>query len=946
MADLPNIPLPRISHLEKIDSLFGDIGKRIDDAARFGGSFTKKIKESAKATESLNKQMNELAEDMADHMAKHGRYSKSQIKQAVDLNLELKKVQLTSKGIAKELGKSLSDSLNRVGNIVIGLGLSGLQKGIHSLYGAMQRIYELQERWTRAMGAFNMRIGAFSPSVGSARKEATKWEGTIRGLTDNFGEGLEMFQDYTEGFGRILPDKEEAKWGKLGMGIARGMGLGAKASGEWMRSAFHIGQTTEDIAETFKLINISAIDANVPVNSLTKEFSEAREMIISFGKDGQKAFIQNFTAMKKLGLSLKSLEQFMRSTDNFDDAAKSMAKINTLFGTTVNALELMLENDPSKRMEMIRRQMLSQGKTYEQLSRREREVLAETMKVSQDELAAVLRDNKTLESVQKDKEKKEIEKLKGEELIRKATLKTAQTQFAMGQAYDMLTRKISKMLTPLFETLGFIKKGSKGFVDFASALRTGTKWIGDFIDKVARNQDFKNTLIFIGEKVKDFVSFLGKGAKNKNTDEWISSLSKGFKDMFEAVEDIVKSLWKFFTNPTLQKTVRFFVDNIGKLTTAFIGLKIALAGMRALSFSKDMMAMLSMATGHGGGGMGALGGGTGGIGAAAGIAGKAAMGAGIGLAAGSATGALQEGLGTENTTAGTIAGALGGALGMAIGGPVGAAVFGATAQALTNGLPDLWKALTKKASSYEDEDPYAAEKALAKKRDPLQTQKNTLWLQREKEKQKIEETIEQQITDKKLTNEKDINKLRKKKLDDLEKWEKDNINSRMIAQMEAVAIEKGMTADEYYKLVEGVIAGQTKSSGSTFGASEGIGYKLLEAINGRGPLFTREEKKRPVWTKHGFEEGLKPFASGGIVTSPTRALIGEAGPEAVIPLRAIARPESQSSMKLGGNTAKKIVNLASKGNTGANNKHVEVVSSNVYLDGRLVGRHLTRINMT
>jgi phage-related minor tail protein len=30
--------------------------------------------------------------------------------------------------------------------------------------------------------------------------------------------------------------------------------------------------------------------------------------------------------------------------------------------------------------------------------------------------------------------------------------------------------------------------------------------------------------------------------------------------------------------------------------------------------------------------------------------------------------------------------------------------------------------------------------------------------------------------------------------------------------------------------------------------------------------------------------GITPFAKGGIVTSPVNALIGEAGPEAVIPL--------------------------------------------------------------
>ena len=39
------------------------------------------------------------------------------------------------------------------------------------------------------------------------------------------------------------------------------------------------------------------------------------------------------------------------------------------------------------------------------------------------------------------------------------------------------------------------------------------------------------------------------------------------------------------------------------------------------------------------------------------------------------------------------------------------------------------------------------------------------------------------------------------------------------------------------------------------------------------------------WIEWGKRQGLKPYAQGGIVTRPTRALIGEAGAEAVIPLK-------------------------------------------------------------
>jgi hypothetical protein len=1020
MADLPNIPLPRVAHLEQVDSYFGDIGKKLEKAVSLGDEFqktmassTKRTKDLAEGLQDIAKKNKKLMDDFAKQQSKYRSLLSTLEEGSAQYREMMQKVNKTQKDFNEAQEKIVEqfaeqeealDSarykfkdfaqnglqitlnlLDKIGKALIMKGLKGMELGIEGIWTVMKRAYELQERWTRVMGAFNMRLGSFSPNMKAARGEAMHWEGTIRGLTDNFGEGLEMFQEYTEGFKRTLPKDEEQKWGNLGLGIARGLGLGGRAAGEWLHSAYQMGQTSDETAESFKEIALSAIEANVPVNMLTKEFSEAREMLVSFGKDGQKAFIQNFTAMKKLGVSLKSLEQFMKSTDNFDDAVKSMAKVNTLFGTTVNALEMVMEQDPSKRMEMVRKQMLAQGKTFDSLSRQEREVLAETMKVSQDELAGVLRDNKTLEDVQKKQEKERLKEMNAQKFIQKQTLKTAQTQFAMSAAYDKITVALIKMLRPFTDALNLTKVGGAGFINFGDALQKGLeflvgnpkKGIKGLFEKIGDNKEFKDTLTFIAIKVKEFVSWITKlNGQKEGIDGFVSSLSIGFRKAWNAVEPIIIGIKDFFANEKVQNGIKWMIENIDRLALAWVGVKAVMLGLKLSSFISQLRNLVNplrqvtqtlqsssalpsgimsaadevMSGGGGAYGRGAAGGG---VRSAINAAGKgilnmgpkgiggAVMGAGIGSMTNLGVGGIQGALGVDSTGAGDIAGIVGGIIGGAIGGPVGAAVFGATAKALTDGLPDLWKALAKKGSSYADEDPYAAEKELAKKRDPLQTQKNTLWLQREKEKQKVEETIEQQITDKKLTNEKDINKLRKQKLNDLEKWEKDNINSRMIAQMEAVAMEKGVTADEYYKLVEGVMAGQTKSSGNTFGASEGIGYKLLEAINGRGPLFTRDEKKRPVWGRHGFEEG---FASGGIVTSPTRALVGENGPEAIIPLRAIARPEGRTPMKFGGSTAKDIVNLAANsGRSASGQTRVEVVSSPVYLDGKEVGRNLTRL---
>lgn len=67
---------------------------------------------------------------------------------------------------------------------------------------------------------------------------------------------------------------------------------------------------------------------------------------------------------------------------------------------------------------------------------------------------------------------------------------------------------------------------------------------------------------------------------------------------------------------------------------------------------------------------------------------------------------------------------------------------------------------------------------------------------------------------------------------------------------------------------------------------------IVDAVDGIVGAFKRIKwPTPPAWLQSGFNATVgKFFATGGVVNGPTRAIIGEAGPEAVIPL---ARPLSQ-----------------------------------------------------
>jgi phage-related minor tail protein len=54
---------------------------------------------------------------------------------------------------------------------------------------------------------------------------------------------------------------------------------------------------------------------------------------------------------------------------------------------------------------------------------------------------------------------------------------------------------------------------------------------------------------------------------------------------------------------------------------------------------------------------------------------------------------------------------------------------------------------------------------------------------------------------------------------------------------------------------------------------------------------------------------IKAFASGGIVTSPQLALVGEAGPEAIIPLSAFSGGSSLAGTGAGGGSGNIVINI-------------------------------------
>lgn len=110
-----------------------------------------------------------------------------------------------------------------------------------------------------------------------------------------------------------------------------------------------------------------------------------------------------------------------------------------------------------------------------------------------------------------------------------------------------------------------------------------------------------------------------------------------------------------------------------------------------------------------------------------------------------------------------------------------------------------------------------------------------------------------------------------------------------IAKVQALAKQAGITSGQFDILFGDIISvAQLRLDAEAMGITN-TNAELAEGVNEAARLYSQlqliKRFRLPAQGTRGFSE----YAEGGIVTNPTQALIGEAGPEVVIPLTRPAR---------------------------------------------------------
>lgn len=243
--------------------------------------------------------------------------------------------------------------------------------------------------FARALENIREKFGSFKESI--SKNIITSFKNASQGLQQAGLSAYKVFEDRAamlEYFGELF-EKAGAQALLFGSEIARtsgqvtvfekGMGLGGEQLRGFMeRSAVYGRSLNDELTEAGNLSIQVGKAFNVPSKILSRDIGAMVKDVTKFGSLTKKEMATAAIYTKKLGLEIEALNGLIDKFDDFETAAESASNLSQAFGASVDAFQLMQEQNPAKRLDELRKAFLQTGRSVESMSRQELNLLAQT----------------------------------------------------------------------------------------------------------------------------------------------------------------------------------------------------------------------------------------------------------------------------------------------------------------------------------------------------------------------------------------------------------------------------------------------------------------------------------------------------------------------------------------------------------------------------------------
>lgn len=435
--------------------------------------------------------------------------------------------------ILRDAGESLSRYTSSLGLLDVAI------EGLTALY---DNWFSIQREITQGMGDLARQTGGTSQQLREFRVGADRMRDTmtrIGGSLTGWAEGFEFVSSTAIALRTDMSGMAEEFQMEL-LAAQRGLGMSAEQAAALVRTLeTGIEGGNESLGDFVIGIREFAAEIGANASTMAQDFLDSRDALQRFGQDGGQVFRDTATFANQLGFETRRILDMAAQFNRFGQASEHMNQLNAMFGTTISSLELMQEDNPVRRIEMITNAIREQGSEWSTMTFAQQDALAAAMGVSQSE-AARLMNGETMEQIQAEQARRQEEQARAaerqataQETIYDIIIQTSTAFRGWREYLQMIINDVSEVLNPIFQAIHGSSEGTM------NAIR-------GWVQRIAQNPDFKRTI--------------------ENIADWLEDMPKHierFAPTWEEIRDTAQEIWPIVRDlgSMLLEIIQFAVEH-------------------------------------------------------------------------------------------------------------------------------------------------------------------------------------------------------------------------------------------------------------------------------------------------------------------------------------------------------------------------------------------------
>lgn len=396
--------------------------------------------------------------------------------------------------------------------------------------GLGQSVEDMKEKFN--LGSY---IGKSLMSASSAASASLKqFQDPTDSLVKKFGYGIEGVKKYFTRLGDTFESlgnysevyantfsKNEKRYLQF-LDVQDALGFSSEDLKYFAMDAYNNVELLEDrMSRMASTIKNTADAYNVDMKQLSKNTMTLRKDIILFGHISDENLTDVALNMTKMKVKIEDAAAVFNKFSTFEDAAKSSAILSQTFGMNINAMDLIRAERPDEIFQMFSDAMELTGRSFSDLSRHEKAIMAQQTGMSAESLNAImnykamgLTFEEARQKMEQDKpEKRQLAALK--EL--KGAIKEINKILTFKSPFEALTKGFMERLVLADDAKSVLTSLSGGYeslYQYALKIKPGTinklvqpiSYIITIMKDIFESDGFKNSVINILEGMGDLLT--------------------------------------------------------------------------------------------------------------------------------------------------------------------------------------------------------------------------------------------------------------------------------------------------------------------------------------------------------------------------------------------------------------------------------------------------------